>query len=278
MGRVLISAYEIIVPERKGHLTEEFSAVVLADLHNQVYRSTPEKLLTAVRRVRPSLALVAGDMVLAKGNRYETDTAYEILREAADICPVYLANGNHESRMRRRVDSNEQYVSYEKRLRDCGVEIVNNRSVSFDMNGVRMSVSGLELPKEYYRRMKNTPLRAEDLRKRLGVPDEGRYNILLAHHPKYFDAYADWGADLTLSGHLHGGIVRLPGIGGVVSPDPGLFPRYDHGRYRKTVGSRTRQMIVSSGLGTHTINLRVNNPAELVVLHFTGGGKAWRSN
>lgn len=278
MGRLLISGYQIIVPEKKGHLTENFSAVVLADLHNQVYHSTPEKLLAAVRQARPSMALVAGDMVLAKGNRYQTDTAFEILRKTAEICPIYLANGNHESRMRRRVESHAQYEAYEKSLRDCGVEIVNNRSVFFEKNGVRMSVSGLELPREYYRRMKKTPLRAEDLRKRLGEPDESRYHILLAHHPKYFDAYADWGADLTLSGHLHGGIVRIPGIGGVVSPDPGLFPRYDHGRYRKAVGSRTRQMIVSAGLGTHTINLRINNPAELVVLQFTGGGKAWRSH
>ena len=65
-----------------------------------------------------------------------------------------------------------------------------------------------------------------------------------------------------MSGHLHGGIARLPYLGGVVSPDPELFPRYDHGIYENGAA----KMIVSAGLGTHSVNLRVNNPPELVIV------------
>ena len=105
---------------------------------------------------------------------------------------------------------------------------------------------------------------AEEIREALGEPAEGAYRILLAHNPDYFSAYAQWGADLTLSGHLHGGMVRLPKIGGLISPNWTLFPKYDHGLY--TI--EEKKMIVSAGLGSHTIKLRINNPPELVVLDF----------
>ena len=87
---------------------------------------------------------------------------------------------------------------------------------------------------------------------------------MLAHHPAYFDAYASWGADLTLSGHLHGGMIRLPFVGGLVSPQMRLFPKYDKGLYTK----KGKKLIVSAGLANHTVNIRINNPPELVVIDF----------
>ena len=86
------------------------------------------------------------------------------------------------------------------------------------------------------------------------------FQILLAHNPDYFPEYAAWGADLVLSGHLHGGVARLPLLGGVVSPRLHFFPRYDGGKF--THGNSV--MIVSRGLGMHTIPFRFNNPGELV--------------
>ena len=67
----------------------------------------------------------------------------------------------------------------------------------------------------------------------LGKPEEGMYRVLLAHNPDYFPYYAAWGADLTLSGHVHGGIVNFPGLGGVIAPSLKLFPKYDAGLYRR---------------------------------------------
>jgi hypothetical protein len=102
------------------------------------------------------------------------------------------------------------------------------------------------------------------LEQMIGKPNDDSFRLLLAHHPCYFDAYAGWGADLTLSGHLHGGIVRLPFFGGVVSPQIRLFPRYDKGMYTMD----GKKMIVSAGLGSHTIKLRINNPPELIIIDF----------
>ena len=79
----------------------------------------------------------------------------------------------------------------------------------------------------------------------------------------YFDYYAKWGADLVLSGHVHGGLLRLPIIGGVISPQIKLFPKYTGGLYKLNKAV----MIVSRGLGTHTIRFRFFNPPELVVVH-----------
>jgi hypothetical protein len=91
-------------------------------------------------------------------------------------------------------------------------------------------------------------------------PEE--FSILIAHNPDYFDDYARWGADLTLSGHIHGGLVRLPFLGGVLSPKLKLFPKYDYG-YFETGGKR---MIITGGLGAHNPKIRINNPPELVIV------------
>lgn len=94
------------------------------------------------------------------------------------------------------------------------------------------------------------------------------YTILVAHNPEYFDDYAEWGANLVLSGHIHGGMVRLPYLGGVISPKVRLFPEYDAGLFEKN-GS---YMILSRGLGMHTIPVRINNRAELVEVHLKRKG------
>ena len=86
----------------------------------------------------------------------------------------------------------------------------------------------------------------EQVTEALGAPKEGCCNVLLAHNPVYFDTYAAWGADLTLSGHLHGGIVRLPLLGGVISPQMKLFPDYTRSLISSVGASRSGTMIVFS--------------------------------
>ena len=101
----------------------------------------------------------------------------------------------------------------------------------------------------------------EEIESRVGAADSS-YQILLAHNPAYVEAYRKWGADLILSGHLHGGIVRIPGIGGVIAPDLTLFPKYSGDIYRKEDAT----VVVSKGLGAHSVPIRLLNPAEMVVL------------
>lgn len=88
------------------------------------------------------------------------------------------------------------------------------------------------------------------------------YKVLLAHNPAYVDAYKEWGADLILCGHLHGGIVRIPGIGCIITPQFFLFPKYSGELTQE--GNQT--IVVSRGLGTHTVNLRLFNTAEVISL------------
>ena len=101
-----------------------------------------------------------------------------------------------------------------------------------------------------------------------GLLPEGRqdcFQILLAHNPDYFPAYAAWGADLVLSGHLHGGVIRMPLLGGVISPQVRLFPEYYAGTYFRGKS----EMILSRGLHMHSFRIRLFNMPELscVTLH-----------
>ena len=101
----------------------------------------------------------------------------------------------------------------------------------------------------------------EYLKTLLGQPSEENYTILIAHNPDYFPKYAEWGADLVLAGHVHGGMVRVPFWGkGVVSPNVRLFPKYDGGEF--TIGKS--RMLLSRGLGMHTIPIRLFNPGEIL--------------
>ena len=105
----------------------------------------------------------------------------------------------------------------------------------------------------------------------LGNARKDNYVILLAHNPDFFSEYARWGADLTISGHVHGGIARVPFWGkGVISPSLRLFPEYDGGIFEQG-GAK---MLLSRGLGTHTIPVRLFNPGELWVVDFTAKGKS----
>ena len=258
MGTVRRSYYRIRNSAGRRNKARPVRILVLADLHNRVYRSDVPSLLKAIREEKCDLVLCAGDMVLMKGSHFETDQALSLIQTLSGKVPVYLVNGNHETRMKRRYAG--EYLSYESALKKAGAVRLHNESADVSVKGMDLRITGLELDYRYFRNRFHKDLSTEEIEALVGESGKDRFQILLAHHPKYFPVYARWGADLTLSGHLHGGIVRLPWAGGVISPDPELFPRYDHGLYEKD-GSN---MIVSAGLGTHTINLRINNPAELV--------------
>ena len=99
----------------------------------------------------------------------------------------------------------------------------------------------------------------------IGPPSKEGIQVLLAHNPRYGNTYFSWGADLIFSGHYHGGMVRLPFLGGVISPDWRLFPRFCRGKFTQ----EGRYLIVGAGLGEHTVPLRIFNPRELVAVYCT---------
>lgn len=187
------------------------------------------------------------------------------------------------------------WVEYKKRLRSLGIVFLDNNQITLtkadttvrnsELKSNRKSknskllISGLSLDMVYYLRTKNKDGQAplansaagksksveETLTAALGKKDEDIFHILIAHNPIYFEEYVNWGADLTLSGHVHGGLVRLPFLGGLISPSVKLFPKYDAGKFTKD----GKTMIISRGLGTHSNMPRFLNPPELIVVHLT---------
>lgn len=252
-----VTRYRVASPK----LAEKKTWVFLSDLHNQVYGADNCKLIDAVKQESPDLILIGGDMLVGK-NGHSYEPALACVRELVKIAPVYYANGNHEERMKLKPQKYDQsYSLYREKLLKLGVHLLENEStVLYDDSKVRLT--GLEIPLECYTHLKRREMPGGAIKERIGDRDPEAFQVLLAHNPSYMKEYLAWGADLILSGHLHGGMVRIPGIGGVIGPDFVLFPKYS-GEMRR-VGDQT--VIVSKGLGTHTIHIRLFNPAEIVVL------------
>lgn len=257
--------YEITSPKLSG-MKKEKTAVFLSDLHNHEYGKDNQALTDAIRSEQPDWIFISGDMPVAKPG-HSLEPAKRFVVRLPDICPVYYANGNHEQRMKEHPEKYEAaYQPYREALRRSGVILLENEKAEVDFGGVPADITGLEIPEAAYEKVSRYRLTQQDIRSRIQNADYERYQILLAHNPVFFPQYKEWGADLVLSGHLHGGIVRLPGIGGLISPQALLFPKYSG---ELTVEGE-QSIVVSKGLGTHTVNVRIFNPAELVVLHFGG--------
>lgn len=239
--------------------TCERRIVFLSDLHMKEYGDHNELLLSAIERTHPDIVLIGGDMVTTS-SRKETKRIAEFIGKLKERYKVVYAAGNHEDRSKLDpVKYGNFYENYERELNEVGVRIINNEVVDYD--GV--DIVGLTIGREYYRRFKTASMDDDYISSLVGAKREDRVTILLAHNPDYFENYAGYGADIVLSGHVHGGVVRLWGLGGVISPRCTLFPKYDAGRFVKD----NSLMILSRGLGMHTIPLRFNNPGELVVLN-----------
>lgn len=266
MSEFQIKTYKLKTPKQKAGTALTFA--LLADLHDKEYGAGNEILLEAVKGQRPDAIMLAGDMLIGH-TQISFSPAQKLVLALQKLAPVYYGNGNHESRMRVQTGIYRgKYEEFMGPLRKAGVQVLSNESAFLDAPGGRIQVHGFEMALHYYQKFYQPSFQVSDLTNVLGEPGEGMYHILLAHNPVYFQYYADWGADLTLSGHLHGGVVRLPFVGGVITPQVKLFPKYDKGLFWKD----GKALIVSPGLGTHTVNIRIFNPAELVIIRLEGEG------
>lgn len=241
-------------------IRKKLRLVLLADLHNKQYGEGNEKLLAAIDAAAPDMILCAGDLMTSVPDA-SMRPAEQFVHALSEKYPFYYGNGNHEYRIYHETDKyGAMGAEYRSVLEGCGVCLLENESIDLPALGIR--ITGLDLPQYNYKKFRNTGIKTKDLEELIGKPKKDCYNILIAHNPAFFDAYAEWGARLTLSGHVHGGVMRLPGMGGVLSTSLTLFPKYDGGMFEKG-GNR---MIISRGLGSHTIPVRLFNPAELVVI------------
>ena len=262
-----LTKYRICSPRLNG-IRETKKIIFLSDLHNRMYGKENERLLQAIDEIRPDMILIAGDILTAKP-KASLETAVDLLTKLAGKYPIYYGNGNHEHRLKLYPENyGDMAERYEEALQKIGIRRLVNEHTVLEESGI--CIYGSEIDKLYYKRFGIQPMDPEYLKSLLGQPSAEKYTILIAHNPDYFPKYADWGADLVLAGHVHGGMVRVPIWGkGVVSPNVRLFPKYDGGEF--TLG-KTR-MLLSRGLGMHTIPIRLFNPGEVLEVDLLPGGE-----
>lgn len=238
--------------------------VLISDLHNNSFGNHNQKLLTAIDKENPDFIIVAGDMIIGKKN-WEPKNSISLLKNLSKKYQIFYGNGNHEQKLYSCLETRTSYEEYCKQIKKMGIYQLINESVYLERNKAKIRITGLEIPKDYFKKYNRPEMTKEILTKYIEIPkDKQIYQILIAHNPMYFPKYAAWGADLVLSGHVHGGILKLPFLGGIVSPQYELFPKYDSGLFKE----KESFMVLSRGLGVHTIKIRIFNRPELAVVQF----------
>lgn len=243
----------------------------LSDVHN--FALTP-KFYEDIKEYGPDVILIGGDLINANP-KCDNRNAYDALSKLSEISPTYLAMGNHEYRAGLYRDV---YGDLYDVLSDCclknDVKLLVNDTIELGETGV--VVSSVQIDRSYYKRFKKQFMPEDYIESLTGKPDSDKYNILLAHNPDYFERYNTDGRDLILSGHVHGGLIRLPVLHGVAHPGFRFFPKFsggvfsDKGKFvpysESYVSNKNNviRLIVSCGIGFHTLPLRLFNPGELI--------------
>lgn len=260
-GNRFVIQYHTIEDEK---LRKSGRFLFLSDLHNHSFGEKNGKLLQKIEELHPDGIFLAGDIFTAKPGK-SFQVAVDFLTALAEKYPIYYGMGNHETRTTLYPDVyGDMWERYRKELEKIGIVPMRNLSQCIEEYGIR--VTGLEIDRSFYKRFSHHTMGASYIDQEVGKVQKEYFQVLLAHNPEYFSAYSEWGADLVLSGHVHGGVVRLPFLGGVISPSLKLFPKYDGGVFYE----KNAMMILSRGLGMHTLPIRFLNPGELIVLDFCG--------
>lgn len=251
-----------------------FKIAQISDMHGAEFGPGNSTLARRIKDFDPDIIVCTGDMISSHAR--DGEAFLNFLGEIGDQYPVYMCLGNHEQIARwyeNESESDYGYDSFISRVEELGVHILDNRTETLEKNGDRIHIIGLTPELYHYSRRDeyyandNLLLRTEYIEDVLESPGKG-FNLLLVHTPSYFEEYVKWGADLILAGHMHGGVIRIPFKGGLLSPEHVFFPEYDAGLFEK--GSS--KMIVNRGLGGNSaINVRLFNRPELTEITLLSG-------
>lgn len=229
-----------------------FKIVHLSDLHGHEYGEGNRVLLDRVRAESPDLIVITGDLI---DRKEQLAMAPALARGLAAIAPAYYVTGNHEWALR-----SGTVKELKNLLGQCGVTALSNQAELLERNGAQIVLAGVDDPNGYADQ--TTP---EELYAWIQERHPGAFTLLLAHRNDRFGQYANAGYDFVMSGHGHGGIIRLPFLGGLIGTDRSFFPPWTAGVY--TAGDST--LFVSRGLGNNTVpfpGFRVFNRPELAVI------------
>lgn len=242
-----------------------YKIVQLTDLHSKSFGKNNERLIEKIDKESPHILLMTGDMINTEDKDY--GVFFSLVDNLVSKYESYFIVGNHEQNLK-----DDQLDFLYKELRAAGVTVLDNELRTIEKDGQVINIYGMWFNLRYYSDQRNQIMRddperyyfsLDKMEKVMGSYDSSKFSILLTHNPLYFDTYSQWGADLTLTGHIHGGMIRLPFLGGIFSPEKTFFPDYDAGLY----SHGDRKMIVGRGLGNGNLGFRFLNSPELIVIN-----------
>lgn len=256
---IKVTHYDVVL---EG-VTSPFRAVLISDLHSRQFGKDNARLLEKIKEQKPDVIFADGDMISRNSDEKDVERFLKLLEELKKIAPVYYAPGNHE----------QEYVGestelYEK-IEALGVLVLNDSYVDVEIAGQPVRLGGTLGHGFMFGRTKEEFESSPEYIFLSEFQNTDRPKICLAHMPDTFifnGAANLWDVDLVLSGHTHGGLVRLPFLGGLIAPMQGFFPKYDKGYF--DLGNNM-QMIISAGLAGHGALPRVNNLPEICVIDIT---------
>lgn len=241
-------------------IQKQIRFVQITDIHNNEFGINNQGLIDLAAEQSPDLILITGDLLNANESR--TDIATDLISALSKIAPVYVSLGNHE------VEYQQNYGTDIAQLyEDAGARVLDRQYQDLEVNGQKIRLGGIYgycLPEKYLETNEADP---EECAFLSDFQNTDLYTILMCHMPVCWllnDGLDEWDVDCIFSGHVHGGQVILPLIGGVYAPDMGWFPGRLQGLYSSSDGSST--MVLSTGLGNTESVPRFNNIPEVVTV------------
>lgn len=245
--RLILRTYTVVSPK----LTAEVRLAVVTDFHSS---DNADDVVAMVASCAPDAVLLVGDMFDDDIANRPTERTLSLMRQLSAQYPCYYVSGNHEAW------TGEMDALYQQ-TEEAGVTVLRMSSGVLTVRGQRIALCGVLDPYEMV--FSGAPDTEEQLRQALEDVDSADFTVLLAHRPELLAKYAQFPLDLVVSGHAHGGQVRIPGVlNGLYAPNQGWFPKLAGGAY--TQDGTT--LIVSRGLAVRTRLPRIFNRPEVVLV------------
>lgn len=245
--RLILRTYTVTSPK----LTAEVRLAVVTDFHSS---DNADDVAAMTASCAPDAVLMVGDMFDDDTQNRPTERTLSLMRQLSALYPCYYVSGNHEAW------TDEMDALYQQ-TEEAGVTVLRMSSGVLTVRGQRIALCGI--PDPYEMVFSGAPDTEEQLRQALEDVDSADFTVLLAHRPELLAKYAQFPLDLVVSGHAHGGQVRIPGVlNGLYAPNQGWFPKLAGGAY--TQGGTT--LIVSRGLAVRTRLPRIFNRPEVVLV------------